>query len=327
METKKSMDKDLFNPEPHGHVQDCLIKLCQEANELYLNSEVPVLDEIPTSLELYRNWIAPNKPVIFRGAIKEWPAIKKWSFEYLRNQIGNKEVSVAVTPNGFADAPCDGYFVMPEERFMMFDSFLDVMKNPESQPGIFYVQKQNSNFTDEFPEILCDAAPDIPWFSQALGKEPDAVNFWMGDQRAVTSMHKDHYENIYCVVSGYKDFILLPPMDLPWIPYKNYPAATYKEIIADKFVIQEDTKTGSVPWICIDPLKPDLEKYPQYKHASPVYCRVHAGDALYLPSLWFHHVRQSHACIAVNFWYDMDYDIKYNYFKLVQNLSWIKEPE
>jgi hypothetical protein len=69
-----------------------------------------------------------------------------------------------------------------------------------------------------------------------------------------------------------------------------------------------------------------------------------AGEALYLPSLWFHHVKQ-HAdaegrCIAVNFWYtttathpspippsrvphakpwgryDMQYDVKYNYYKV-----------
>lgn len=52
---------------------------------------------------------------------------------------------------------------------------------------MFYVQKQNSNFTEEFPEIMKDSAPDIAWFSEALGKTPDAVNFWMGDQRAVTS--------------------------------------------------------------------------------------------------------------------------------------------
>ena len=35
--------------------------------------------------------------------------------------------------------------------------------------------------------------------------------------------------------------------------------------------------------------------------------RVKAGDVLYLPSLWFHHLEQSHGCIAVNFWYDMDF--------------------
>ena len=53
-----------------------------------------------------------------------------------------------------------------------------------------------------------------------------------------------------------------------------------------------------VPWVAIDPLRPDLEKYPQYSQATPVSVTVHAGQILYLPSLWFHHVQQSHGCIA-----------------------------
>nr|XP_045581536.1 bifunctional peptidase and (3S)-lysyl hydroxylase Jmjd7-like [Procambarus clarkii]XP_045581538.1 bifunctional peptidase and (3S)-lysyl hydroxylase Jmjd7-like [Procambarus clarkii]XP_045581539.1 bifunctional peptidase and (3S)-lysyl hydroxylase Jmjd7-like [Procambarus clarkii]XP_045581540.1 bifunctional peptidase and (3S)-lysyl hydroxylase Jmjd7-like [Procambarus clarkii]XP_045581541.1 bifunctional peptidase and (3S)-lysyl hydroxylase Jmjd7-like [Procambarus clarkii] len=325
--TASEVDSDVLNPEPRGKIEECFLKLSLAENDYHLSKQVPILDDVPTPLDLYRDWVAPNRPVIFRGAVREWPAIKKWSFKYLREKVGNKEVSVAVTPNGYADAPCSGYFVMPEERSMKFGNFLNIMENPSIQPGVFYVQKQNSNFTMEFPEIICDAAPDIPWFTEALGRNPDAVNFWMGDQRAVSSMHKDHYENIYCVISGYKDFILLPPTDLPWIPYKSYPAASYKEVTAGNFDIQENTNTGSVPWICIDPLKPDLKKYPQYRLASPVHCRVQAGDALYLPSLWYHHVRQSHACIAVNYWYDMEFDIKYNYYKLVQNLSWVTEPE
>ncbi|XP_064093441.1 bifunctional peptidase and (3S)-lysyl hydroxylase Jmjd7-like isoform X3 [Macrobrachium nipponense] len=323
MFSKKSV---MLNPEPDGKLKDCFLSLSSEAKELYLNDTVPVLDAIPSPLQFYRDWVAPNKPVIFRGAVKKWPAIKKWTIKYLREKIGEKHVSVAVTPNGYADAPQGEYFVMPEERNMIFKDFLDIMENPDSQPGVFYIQKQNSNFTEEFPEILGDAATDVPWFSEALGKEPDAVNFWMGDHRAVTSMHKDHYENIYCVVSGYKDFILLPPSDTPWIPYKSYAAGVYKETNPGKFVIEEDAETGVVPWVCIDPLKPDLNAYPQYKHSSPVHCRVHAGDALYLPSLWYHHVRQSHGCIAVNFWYDMEYDVKYNYYKFIQNLCW-KEVE
>lgn len=43
---------------------------------------------------------------------------------------------MAVTPNGYADAPNSGYFVMPEERLMKFGSFLDVMECPDSQPGV-----------------------------------------------------------------------------------------------------------------------------------------------------------------------------------------------
>lgn len=33
------------------------------------------------------------------------------------------------------------------------------------------------------------------------------------------AVHKDHYENLYCVVSGEKRFLLHPPSDRPFIPY------------------------------------------------------------------------------------------------------------
>ncbi|XP_035211783.1 bifunctional peptidase and (3S)-lysyl hydroxylase Jmjd7-like isoform X2 [Stegodyphus dumicola] len=50
----------------------------------------------------------------------------------------------------------------------------------------------------------------------------------MGDKRAVTSLHKDHYENIYCVVKGKKEFILHPPTDAAWIPYETYKVGAYR---------------------------------------------------------------------------------------------------
>jgi jumonji domain-containing protein 7 len=34
---------------------------------------------------------------------------------------------------------------------------------------------------------MCDVESEISWASEAFDKQPDAVNFWMGDARAVTS--------------------------------------------------------------------------------------------------------------------------------------------
>lgn len=76
-----------------------------------------------------------------------------------------------------------------------------------------------------------------------------------------------------------------------------------------------------VPWIPLDPLAPDLARYPSYCQAQALRCTVRAGEMLYLPALWFHHVQQSHGCIAVNFWYDMEYDLKYSYFQLLDSLT------
>lgn len=87
------------------------------------------------------------------------------------------------------------------------------------------------------------------------------------------------------------------------------------------YLSSDDTqKPISVEWVSIDPLKPDLKQHPQYEKATVQEIRVNAGDILYLPSLWFHHVRQSHKCIAINFWYDMDYDARYCYYKMCEKL-------
>lgn len=118
-------------------------------------------------------------------------------------------------------------------------------KSRRDNNGIFYLQKQDSNLTKEFPELLPDIDSELSWASEAFGSKPSAVNLWIGDQRSVTSLHKDPFENIYCVVNGWKDFVLLPPTDRPWLPYKNLPVAQYKEKSAGKFTME--TVTPEVP--------------------------------------------------------------------------------
>lgn len=133
-------------------------------------------------------------------------------------------------------------------------------------------------------------------------------------------MHKDPYENIYCVIDGYKDFILIPPTDLPYVPYKHYPVGIYKNTFTPNCNIEE--KAGEkIAWIAVDPLKKShYTRYPQFKKATQYKVRVEKGDCLYIPGLWFHHVSQSHKCIAINYWYDMDYDVKYCYYNMLKTL-------
>lgn len=87
-----------------------------------------------------------------------------------RDKIGNQDVTVAVTPNGYADAVTDGQFVLPEQRIMKMSQFLDILDNPSSCNGVFYIQKQNSNLTDEFQSIMKDVQPEITWASDAFSK-------------------------------------------------------------------------------------------------------------------------------------------------------------
>ncbi|XP_061898457.1 bifunctional peptidase and (3S)-lysyl hydroxylase JMJD7 isoform X2 [Entelurus aequoreus] len=295
-------------------------------SDLYLSQSVPHVDGPPDPLTFYRDWIGTNKPCIIRNALNHWPALSRWTPTYLREKVGSKVISVAVTPDGYADAVRGDRFVMPEERHMTVSSVLDVLEGKVKRRGVFYVQKQCSNLLDELPELTGDVEAHVPWMSTALGKLPDAVNFWLGEADAVTSLHKDPYENVYCVVSGQKNFILLPPTERPFLPYGLYQPAVYRQQDDGDFAAVDQTDCEKVPWIPLDPLDPDLKRYPMYRRARPLHCSVKAGEILYLPSLWFHHVRQTHGCMAVNFWYDMDFDVKYNYFQLVDTLSQLISP-
>ncbi|XP_064783882.1 bifunctional peptidase and (3S)-lysyl hydroxylase JMJD7 isoform X2 [Oncorhynchus masou masou] len=251
-------------------VKKCLRDFPLEARELYLNKTVPCLEQPLSPLEFYREWIGPNKPCVIRNAFGHWPALSKWNPSHLREVVGSKVISVAVTPNGYADAVNRDRFVMPEERLMTFSSLLDVVEGKVESRGVFYIQKQCSNLTEELPELTGDVEAHIPWMSEAL----------------------EHYQ-----------------------------PAVYRQREDGDFDVVDVADSDKVPWIPLDPLKPDLELYPDYSLARPLHVTVKAGEMLYLPSLWFHHVRQSHGCIAVNFWYDMEYDIKYNYFQLVESLA------
>lgn len=197
---------------------------------------------------------------------------------------------------------------------------------------VHYIQKQNSNLTEEHPELVDDLDDSLLHFAKlAFNKEPDAINFWMGDSRAITSMHKDPYENIYCVISGFKDFILIPPVDVHLVPRETYQSAVYETdkngIMQIKPLFDDNNKPITLNWVSIDPLAPDLRKYPNYSKANVFRVRINAGDMLYLPSMWYHHVEQSHKCIAVNYWFDMDYDSRYCLFKMMERMCGYKVDE
>lgn len=54
------------------------------------------------------------------------------------------------------------------------------------------LQQQNSNLTQELPQLLDDVDAQLDFAAAAFGAAPDAVNLWIGDERASTTFHKDH---------------------------------------------------------------------------------------------------------------------------------------
>ncbi|CAO3652377.1 unnamed protein product [Cunninghamella echinulata] len=258
----------------------------------------------------------PNRPALIKGATDHWPAKDLWTDGYLCKKMHDSMITVAVTPNGYADAVTydpiakKDYFILPHEEQMSFKDFLNHLHD-KNDKNAYYISLQNGSLPMEYGPLINDVDSEINWCSQALGKSPDAVNFWFGDEKSITSLHKDPYENLYAVVRGQKTFILYPPIEYMCLHESIYPSAIYKPSKNkgefDIVPLGNDTK---VPWVPVNPLDPSSkEKYPRFKYAQPITVVVEEGDMLYLPALWFHQVLQEgdRGVIAVNYWYDMEY--------------------
>lgn len=64
------------------------------------NGGVERVEGVPTAVEFLR-CVQRNRPVVFSGAGKSWPAVGKWKAAYLKEKMKGREVNVAETPLGF----------------------------------------------------------------------------------------------------------------------------------------------------------------------------------------------------------------------------------
>jgi hypothetical protein len=114
---------------------------------------------------------------------------------------------------------------------MPFTTFMDELERKEKDPaeGVLYCQHQNSSLTsdDEFAS-LCEDVPELSWATNAFNASPDAVNMWIGEDRSITTLHHDPYENLLAVVVGTKRFLLYPPSDYHWLDKREYPKAKWQ---------------------------------------------------------------------------------------------------
>eukprot|EP00210_Caulerpa_lentillifera_P005326 g5089.t1 len=296
-----------------------------------------------TELEFLRDYVSRNKPVILTDCINEWPALQRWSIEYFSDVLGPKKLKIQTTPNGRADAVSsirteDGTlvecFVEPYEEQMTFQEFLALLNSNEASK-IPYLQQQNDNLRVEFPELWDDITIDgFAWARDAFGGQPEAVNLWIGD-------HRNHYENIYVVLNGCKIFTLLPPCATNRLHFGSYLHAQYKPDDMGKLTSKITLPEQVIDWSPVDlqsgkQTKPATfghiceasEKWPEFYSKDfppPLVCEIHKGEVLYLPSLWYHHVEQRNTpnelVVAVNFWYDMKFDVHYAYHKFVNTLT------
>jgi hypothetical protein len=112
---------------------------------------------------------------------------------------------------------------------------------------------------------------------------------------SATALHRDIPENIYVLVKGKKKIQLFSPITNM---YPNHIFSKHPNFSK------------------IDLANPDYIKFPKLRVAKPLIAELNAGDTLYIPSMWWHYVKNETDAIALNFWWSRGWQIP---------LSWATE--
>ena len=121
-----------------------------------------------------------------------------------------------------------------------------------------------------------------------LGERTPLASIWIGTPTRIAA-HNDFPDNLACVAAGRRRFTLFPPdqfKNLYLGPIDNTPAGRAVSMV--------------------DFHHPDFDAHPRFREAlsHAVAAELEPGDALHIPSMWWHHVEGLSAFnILVNYWW------------------------
>lgn len=198
---------------------------------------------------------------VYRGFAKDWPALHRWTPDYLRSRIGNELIEVMA---GRAQDPRFEPNMNQHKQQMRFNLFLGIC---EKGVGNDVYMVANNNFWDKFGHFL--TADINPPLRRAM--------FWMGPKGTVTPLHRDPVDVLHVQIVGMKRWRVIAPGEEANVYISNG--------------IHSD----------VDVEKPDLKKFPLFKGVPADDAMVGPGDAVFVPRGWFHHVRAMTHSISIGF--------------------------
>jgi len=243
--------------------------------------------------DTFRNEILPNgQPVVIRGLVQDWPIVQagKTSSEafcqYIRQfdrgyEVGTAYGAPSVNGRIFYNEDLSGLNCRMEQAKLSgsLDYLLDhIDDDPAPTLAI-----QSVVISRYLPGLQLENALNP-------GLVPDGIDarLWLGS-RATIAAHHDPSENIACCVAGSRRFTLFPP-----------------EQIANLYMGPFELTPAGAAISMVDFEQPDYTAYPRFKIAqeAAVVADLEPGDALYIPYLWWHHVRALDKINGlVNYWW------------------------
>lgn len=231
-----------------------------------------------------------SEPLLLEGLCQEWPLVKaglesnQAAAELLQGYAANNPVHAC-----YGEPDIDGRIFYNQDvsgfnfkgANMPLKAVLDRMLAVANEPNPPTVYIPSTEVNNWFPGVLDRHGCNIP------GTQP-LTSLWIGNKTRIAA-HYDFPTNIACNLVGKRRFTLFPPSQ-----------------IANLYVGPRNHAPGGQPISMVDFANPDLERLPKFKVAleHAIVVELQPGDALLLPSMWWHHVEaQSSFNVLMSHWW------------------------
>jgi len=230
------------------------------------------------------------EPAVLRQLVGDWPAVRAAResasvlAKYLTHQDNGTSIRAFLGEPGIAGR----FFYRPEMDGFNFSvaetqlsNLLSALLDPAQADRSIYMGSTST------AKVLPRFASENPLrLATDRGGEP---RIWVGNSSRVAP-HYDESDNIACVVSGRRRFILFPPEQLP-----------------NLYVGPIDKTVAGQPTSMVDLEKVDFERFPKFREALKhvLVADLEPGDAIYIPAMWWHAVQaDGQLNVLLNYWWN-----------------------
>ena len=235
-----------------------------------------------------------DQPVVLRALVAHWPVVQaglqsaQAASEYLLGFYRDATVDAWLGEPGIA-----GRFFYNDDfsgfnfqrQRLRLDTVLQQLMRPRLQQApdttapALYV---GSTTVDTcLPGFRADNDVD-------LGGRDALMSLWLGNRTRIAA-HHDLPDNLACVAAGRRRFTLLPP-----------------DQVGNLYLGPLDFTPAGQAISLVDFARPDLQRFPKFAQAMAAaqVVDLDPGDALFIPSLWWHQVEALEPFnLLINYWW------------------------